>query len=53
MKNTYRILISPFCLAFLFQVTCITDEGSAMTPVIKYSAADGLGNYMNKLPIAY
>ncbi|XP_040523225.1 usherin isoform X4 [Gallus gallus] len=28
---------------FLFQVTCITDEGSAMTPVIKYSAADGLG----------
>uniref|UniRef100_A0A8B9U5J2 Usherin n=1 Tax=Anas zonorhyncha TaxID=75864 RepID=A0A8B9U5J2_9AVES len=30
---------------FLFQVTCITDEGSAMTPVIKYSAGDGLGNY--------
>uniref|UniRef100_A0A8B9SU76 Usherin n=1 Tax=Anas platyrhynchos TaxID=8839 RepID=A0A8B9SU76_ANAPL len=28
---------------FLFQVTCITDEGSAMTPVIKYSAGDGLG----------
>ncbi|XP_055581897.1 usherin [Falco cherrug] len=28
---------------FLFQVTCITDEGSAMTPVIKYSAGDGVG----------
>ncbi|XP_009864107.1 PREDICTED: usherin-like [Apaloderma vittatum] len=28
---------------FLFQVTCITDEGSAVTPVIKYSAGDGLG----------
>uniref|UniRef100_A0A8B9CDD6 Usherin n=1 Tax=Anser brachyrhynchus TaxID=132585 RepID=A0A8B9CDD6_9AVES len=28
---------------FLFQVTCITDEGSATTPVIKYSAGDGLG----------
>ncbi|NXU70580.1 USH2A protein, partial [Oreotrochilus melanogaster] len=28
---------------FLFQVTCITDEGTAMTPVIKYSAGDGVG----------
>uniref|UniRef100_A0A8B9DD56 Usherin n=1 Tax=Anser cygnoides TaxID=8845 RepID=A0A8B9DD56_ANSCY len=33
---------------FLFQVTCITDEGSATTPVIKYSAGDGLGNYVKK-----
>ncbi|NXL36266.1 USH2A protein, partial [Glaucidium brasilianum] len=28
---------------FLFQVTCITDEGSAITPVIKYSTGDGVG----------
>ncbi|NXO10183.1 USH2A protein, partial [Oriolus oriolus] len=28
---------------FLFQVTCITDEGSAMTPVIKYNAGEGVG----------
>uniref|UniRef100_A0A8C6NEI0 Usherin n=1 Tax=Melopsittacus undulatus TaxID=13146 RepID=A0A8C6NEI0_MELUD len=28
---------------FLFQVTCVTDEGRAMTPVIKYSAGDGVG----------
>lgn len=59
-SSTYRILISPadsifqpFCSAFLFQVTCITDEGSAMTPVIKYSAGDGLGNYVKKLSITY
>ncbi|XP_010177692.1 PREDICTED: usherin-like [Mesitornis unicolor] len=25
------------------KMTCITDEGSAMTPVIKYSAGDGVG----------
>lgn len=31
------------CSAFLFQVTCITDEGSAMTPVIKYNAGEGVG----------
>uniref|UniRef100_A0A663LW22 Usherin n=1 Tax=Athene cunicularia TaxID=194338 RepID=A0A663LW22_ATHCN len=30
---------------FLFQVTCITDEGSAITPVIKYSTGDGVGKY--------
>ncbi|XP_070813494.1 usherin [Pituophis catenifer annectens] len=28
---------------YLFQVTCITDEGSAVTPVIKYNAATGFG----------
>ncbi|XP_013916323.1 PREDICTED: usherin-like [Thamnophis sirtalis] len=28
---------------YLFQVTCITDEGSAITPVIKYNAATGFG----------
>ncbi|TFK09759.1 enhancer of filamentation 1 [Platysternon megacephalum] len=28
---------------FFFQVTCTTDEGSAITPVIKYSTATGLG----------
>ncbi|KAM9016840.1 usherin [Ara ararauna] len=27
----------------LFQVTCLTDEGSAVTPVIKYNAGDGVG----------
>lgn len=33
---------------YLFQVTCITDEGSAETPVIKYNAAIGFGNYFKK-----
>ncbi|XP_039386307.1 usherin [Mauremys reevesii] len=28
---------------FSFQVTCTTDEGSAITPVIKYSTATGFG----------
>ena len=42
-----------FRSAFLFQVTCITDEGSAMTPVIKYSAGDGVGKYVKKLPSTY
>ncbi|KAM6459617.1 usherin [Liasis olivaceus] len=28
---------------YLFQVTCITDEGSAVTPVIKYNTAIGFG----------
>uniref|UniRef100_A0A8C6X579 Usherin n=1 Tax=Naja naja TaxID=35670 RepID=A0A8C6X579_NAJNA len=36
---------------YLFQVTCITDEGSAVTPVIKYNAATGFGNYFKILLI--
>lgn len=42
-----------FCSALLFQVTCVTDEGSAVTPVIKYSAGDGVGKYVKKSPPTY
>lgn len=34
-------------------MTCITDEGSAMTPVIKYNTADGVGKYVKQLPSIY
>ncbi|KYO43601.1 usherin isoform J [Alligator mississippiensis] len=34
---------------FSFQVTCTTDEGSAMTPVIKYNTATGLGPVLTTL----
>lgn len=42
-------LILHFFSVYLFQVTCITDEGSVETPVIKYNAAIGFGNYLKKM----
>ena len=40
---------STSCLAFFFQVICITEEGSAKTPLIQYDTSTGFGKYLTQI----